>query len=561
MCKLDLKDACIPVSTDQCSTSEVPPISMAGSDISIQCSTLWAGNCTSCIHEASQACPSPPQSQGPEISGLFGRYPIDRERQGRCRASISSGEAVVGGPRFCDQSGEVTIRSNTMHRVSGIHGQLHLNDIHIANSKGEGSKEQVQASSKAEADDTPLGTYHRCVNSNPPCDSPGTSTLSRSSSAKDQRASPPPLIRIDDNIGETECDGFELVDQQCGDHQWETNSFGTTRLPEMTIESDASNTGWGACWNNQKTGGHWSFQESQLHINAKELLAAFLALQTFAGNREEIHVLKIDNMTAVHYINRMGGTHSKKLMEITSQIWNWSLRRRIFLSAEHLPGVQNVDADLDSSEWKLDPSIFQQIMQILGPCQVDLFASRISAQLPSWKPDPGAIATDALRQPWANMRGYAFPPFALIGRCLSKIQREGVREIILIAPVWPTQPWFSLLLSMLFRRPLLLPKLPHLINHNNSSHPLIHQLNLAAWPISGTPSIIKAFQAKQQPLSYLPGGNPQKRHIVQSSMNFQISEPGCIANYSSILCLQHLILVECIQEGRGWILHGFNEYD
>ena len=120
--------------------------------------------------------------------------------------------------------------SNTMHRVSGIHGQLHLNDIHTANSKGEGSKEQVQASSKpGEADDTLLGTYHRCVNSNPPCDSPGTSTLSRSSSAKDQRASPPPLIRIDDNIGETECGGFELVDQQCGDHQWETNSSGTTR--------------------------------------------------------------------------------------------------------------------------------------------------------------------------------------------------------------------------------------------------------------------------------------------------------------------------------------------
>ena len=90
-------------------------------------------------------------------------------------------------------------------------------------------------------------------------------------------------------------------------------------LPQMTIESDASNTGWGACWNNQKTGGHWSFQESQLHINAKELLAAFLALQTFIGNREGIHVfLKIDNiMTAVYYISRMGGTHSIKLMEIT----------------------------------------------------------------------------------------------------------------------------------------------------------------------------------------------------------------------------------------------------
>ena len=28
--------------------------------------------------------------------------------------------------------------------------------------------------------------------------------------------------------------------------------------PEMIIESDASNTGWGAHWNNQKTGGQWS---------------------------------------------------------------------------------------------------------------------------------------------------------------------------------------------------------------------------------------------------------------------------------------------------------------
>ena len=289
----------------------------------------------------------------------------------------------------------------------------------------------------------------------------------------------------------------------------------------MTIESDASNTGWRACWNNQMSGGHWSFKKSQLHINVKELLAAFLALQTFAGNKKEIHVLlKLENMTAVYYINRMGGTHSKKLMEVTSQIWDWSLDRKIILTAKHLPGVQNVDADqesrseLDSSEWKLDPAIFHRIMRIVGPCQVDLFASRISAQLSkymSWKPDPGAIATDALSQPWEDIKGYAFPPFALIGRCLSKVQRERVKELILIAPVWPTQPWLAVLLSMLFRRPILLPNLPSLLlNNNNKSHPLIHQLNLDAWPISGIPSVIKEFQTKQQPLSYLPGERPRK---------------------------------------------------
>ena len=28
----------------------------------------------------------------------------------------------------------------------------------------------------------------------------------------------------------------------------------------------------------------------------------------------------------------------------------------------------------------------------------------------SWRPDPGALATDALSQPWTKFRGYAFPP-------------------------------------------------------------------------------------------------------------------------------------------------------
>ena len=226
----------------------------------------------------------------------------------------------------------------------------------------------MQASIVGEnAIDMPVGSYHRCLAINSPCDSPSTSTLSRSSNVKNQK-SPPPLIRDNDSIGGAECYGFELVDQQSGDHKWETNSLRCSRDDDRI---------------------RWSFQESQLHINVKELLAAFLTLQTFVGNRKEINVLlKIDNMTTVNYINRMGGTHSKQLMQITSQMWNWSLDRIIVLSAEHLPGVQNVDADResrrkwDSSEWKLDPMIFQLIMQILGPCQVDLYASRISAQLP-----------------------------------------------------------------------------------------------------------------------------------------------------------------------------------
>ena len=238
-------------------------------------------------------------------------------------------------------------------------------------------------------------------------------------------------------------------------------------VPDLEIESDASNGSWGACCNGLRTRGQWSRVESALHINGKELLAAFLAVQTFAKNKRVLHIrLKVDNMTAVYYINHMGGTRSLSLMKITMQFWNWCLQKGITISAEHLPGQLNVGADQeswakgDSSDWRLNPMVFQKLMSQLGPCQVDLFASRLNAQLESymsWKPNPGAIATDALSQPWTDLRGYAFPPFSLIGRCLSKIQHEKVPELILIAPVWPTQPWYPVLKASMFQKAILLP--------------------------------------------------------------------------------------------------------
>ena len=297
----------------------------------------------------------------------------------------------------------------------------------------------------------------------------------------------------------------------------------------MVIESDASNTGWGACSNNLATGGQWSALETNLHINAKELLAAFLALMTFARDKADTHIrLKIDNITAVYFINRRGGTHSKILMDITSQMWGWCMERKIYISAEHLPGRLNTVADQesrarpDSSEWKLNPAVFQQLMSRLSPCQIDLFASRLTTQLPlyySWKPDPNSVATNALDQSWSKVRAYAFPPFALILRCLAKVKREGVPELVLIAPVWPTQPWFPLMMSMLTQQPILLPNGPRLLlSPRNESHPLILQgsLKLAAWVVSSLHCRTREFQMEHQSLSWHLGGRTPSQPIPQT---------------------------------------------
>jgi hypothetical protein len=82
---------------------------------------------------------------------------------------------------------------------------------------------------------------------------------------------------------------------------------------DLVIHTDASLLGWGATADNTSIGGRWSPEESQQHINVLELKAAYLAIQAFTRNRKSppahIH-LRIDNTTAVAYINKRGGGHT-----------------------------------------------------------------------------------------------------------------------------------------------------------------------------------------------------------------------------------------------------------
>ena len=277
---------------------------------------------------------------------------------------------------------------------------------------------------------------------------------------------------------------------------------------DMVIESDASTLGWGASLNNTSTGGPWAPQERSHHINYLELLAAFLALKTFATNTyNKAILLRLDNVTAIAFLNRMGGTHSETLCSLAVHIWEWCLERNIFIHAEHLPWKLNVRADWhsrhtqDCSDWQLHPLIFQQLQDKLGPFSIDLFASRTNTQLStycSWKPDPSAIAIDALSISWRDHHPYLFPPFSLLIRCLEKINREKV-EAVVIAPVWCNQVWYPLLLQSLQDAPILLPNTMDIIlNPRGEPHPLVQEghLPLAAWPVSGKVMAQKAFQTE-----------------------------------------------------------------
>ena len=117
------------------------------------------------------------------------------------------------------------------------------------------------------------------------------------------------------------------------------------------------------------------------------------------------------------------------------------------------------------------------------------FASKISHQVPtyvSWKLDQFNKGRDAFQITWTHLKGYAFPPFASIGRVLNKVQKEKAISL-LITTAWQTQSWYPLLLQLTVRIALLLPKTQNLLlGPNREKHPLIEQgnLQLLAWAVS-----------------------------------------------------------------------------
>jgi len=186
----------------------------------------------------------------------------------------------------------------------------------------------------------------------------------------------------------------------------------------------------------------------------------------------------------------------------------------IMITAEYLPGILNKEADWESrnvrdfSEWKLKPQMFMNLCKIVGSPIIDLFASRLSNQIPvyfSWKPDPYCLGVDAMQQEWPhNQILYAFPPFSMINRVLKKVVQDQVLTLILIAPTWQSQVWYPQLIRLSRRNPILLPPEMDLLKGvPKRNHPLLENktLTLAAWIVSGRVCSHREYQSGLQILS------------------------------------------------------------
>ena len=268
-------------------------------------------------------------------------------------------------------------------------------------------------------------------------------------------------------------------------------------LPEITLTADATSVGWGGVYGQQSVQGWWTAEQQKLHINILELEAVILCVQQFHMMlRGKMILLRSDNSAVVTYINKQGSTKYPSLCMKTWQLFQRLREMSCLITATHLAGVTNIQADFLSrhrvlpTEWSLHHEVVLQIFQYLGRPLIDLFASDLNHCLPtfcSWNPSVKALAIDAFTLDWSGMMAYAYPPICLIPRVPLQVECQSC-TMILIAPFWPKRAWFTKLLNLLVDVPLVLPVRKDLLKQPRGMffhpNPGLFQLGLALLTLS-----------------------------------------------------------------------------
>ena len=194
------------------------------------------------------------------------------------------------------------------------------------------------------------------------------------------------------------------------------------------------------------------------------------------------------------------------MLDLTYDLFHLLDQRRLTVRARHIPGRLNRLADLLSrgdqvvnTEWTLSSSVTELLWSLWGRPTVDLMATYLNYRLPTFvSPFPHELAhqVDAMSFSWDRLDGYLFPPWAMILPVLLKLKHEKNCYLTLIVPCWPSQSWFTELLSLLCEIPRRLPLRPDLIVMpiSGRTHQSLRTLDLHACRLSSSPSRNEAFR-------------------------------------------------------------------
>lgn len=225
---------------------------------------------------------------------------------------------------------------------------------------------------------------------------------------------------------------------------WETE-------PSVVRHTDASNSGWGATFNEVVPARSFHGADRQhLHINLLELGAVRLGLLSFVNFLKDpttLVRLMTDSQVVMHVVNN-GSSKSKAVMAELRRLHTTCRALGVTLRAEYLPSAVNMWADklsraTDSTDWSLSAAAFARLDHAYGPHTLDLFATAENAKCGrflSRLAAPGSCGYDAMHHSWLGETCWINPPFNLVGPVVRRLVDTGAQGT-LIAPVWDGQAW------------------------------------------------------------------------------------------------------------------------
>ena len=369
--------------------------------------SVWGRTRSKNLYKTAESSPNSSKETDDYNSSIPRRLTDHREDNGRSHKSQRY--CAVSSPeiRLHHELGEIDSPTSSRSRILGNDDKQCQNGNMAPNREGSKHFEPLsEHSSNKDVNLENVSQPNREVTGNPTCNinSPnaGQSTTTgthKSSTGTDE------LRIIYFPIREL-VEGVKMVDQQFN----ETGEPRNDNLYRCLVKR-----GMGASLEGGiSTGGVWTKEEKENHhINELELWAVEIALKTFLKERNPklIHIY-MDNMTALYYLIRKGGTKSITLTNIAKRIWEFLQQRGTMITASWIPSKVNQKADwrsrqkANSREWELSERVFQKLVNVWGKPEIDCFASRIMRKLSlymSLNPDPGSWATiNALYQNWGN---------------------------------------------------------------------------------------------------------------------------------------------------------------
>lgn len=228
-----------------------------------------------------------------------------------------------------------------------------------------------------------------------------------------------------------------------------------------SLYTDACPEGFGIYFNGDLVSEKFDKDLRHKHINVQELAVLDRFLDIYPQVSDTILTWRVDNQAALAAIKNQGSARSWALCSMSLIILERAFKRNLVFEPVRISSEENVLADRASrnlvvEDWSISQVQVDKLFNLFGYPDVDLMATSQSRKCPaymSWsREDRDAVRIDSLATDvdWTEYNmPYVFPPFPMLPQVLAKARTQRVSKMLLVAPWWPTMPFFPVLKEML----------------------------------------------------------------------------------------------------------------